>query len=75
MMSIWKIIRNLSAILGGLFLMGAVGTSDYYTMELGQAEPSSVYHNLIIGFVLILPLLVNTIYDMYKEGKTDDVDR
>ena len=74
MMSMWKIIRNLSAILGAVFLMGAVGTSDYYTIELGQTEPSSVYRNLIIGFILVLPLLVNTIYDMYKEGKEDDVD-
>lgn len=74
MMSIWKIIRNLLAILGAIFLLGAIGASDYHVVELGQAEPSSVTTNIIIGVALLLPLLAHILYEMYKEGRDDHVD-
>ena len=74
MISLWKIIRNLLAILGALYLLGAVGASDYHVIELGQAEPSFVGRNLVIGIVLMLPLLASVLYEMYKEGRDDHVD-
>lgn len=74
MMSLWKIIRNLMAILGVVCLFGAMGTSDYYAVELGQAEPSFVGRYLVIGIVLMLPLLASALYEMYIEGRKDHVD-
>lgn len=69
MMSLWKIIRNLSAIAGLIMLMGAVGTSDYYVVELEQAAPSYCNRNIIIGIALMLPMVIHLFYEMYKEGK------
>jgi hypothetical protein len=69
MMSLWKIIRNLSAIAGLIMLMGAVGTSDYYVVELEQAAPSYLNRNIVIGIALMLPMVIHLFYEMYKEGK------
>lgn len=71
MISLWKIIRNLSAIAGLILLMGSVGTSDYYAMELECAAPSYVNTNLVIGIALILPMIIHLIIEMCKEGKSE----
>ena len=71
MISLWKIIRNLSAIAGLILLMGSVGTSDYYAMELECAAPSYVNTNLVIGIVLMLPMVIHLIIDMSREGKQE----
>ena len=69
MMSLWKIIRNLSAIAGLIMLIGAIGTSDYYVIELEQVAPSYCNRNIIIGIVLLIPMVIHLFYEMYKEGK------
>lgn len=69
MKSLWKIARNLSAIAGAIMIFGAISTSDYYVIELGQAQPAFVSRNLIVGALLVLPLVLNIIYNAYKEGK------
>lgn len=74
MISMWKIIRNLSAIAGLVLLMGSVGASDYYVIELGQTAPSYCDRNLIIGIVLLLPTIIHLLVEMYKEGGEDNVD-
>lgn len=71
MMSLWKIIRNLSAIAGLIMLMGAVGTSDYYVVELEQIAPSYCNRNIIIGIALMLPMVIHLFYEMYKEGSKE----
>lgn len=71
MISLWKIIRNLSAIAGLILLMGSVGTSDYYAMELECAAPSYVNTNLVIGIALILPMIIHLIIEMCKEGNKE----
>ena len=73
MISLWKIIRNLSAIAGLILLMGSVGTSDYYAMELECAAPSYVTTNLVIGIVLMLPMVIHLLVEMHKEGKQDNL--
>lgn len=73
MISLWKIIRNLSAIAGLILLFGSVGTSDYYAMELECAAPSYVNTNLVIGIVLILPMIIHLIIEMCKEGNQDNL--
>lgn len=72
MISLWKIIRNLSAIAGLIMLMGAVGTSDYYVVELEQVAPSYCNRNIVIGIVLLLPMVIHQFVEMYREGRQDD---
>lgn len=73
MISLWKIIRNLSAIGGFGLLFCTVSTSDFYILELGQAEPSWIGRNLVIGIIMLLPMLVHVIVETYMEGRQDDV--
>lgn len=68
MNSLWKIVRTLMAIIGIILIFGAVGTSDYYVLELRQAEPPSVWSTIFIGVLMTLPLLVELIYK-YKKGE------
>ena len=71
---LWKIVRTMMAIVGGLLIFGAVGTSDYYVLELGQHEPASVWSTIIVGFVLITPMLIHVICEELKEraNETDE---
>jgi hypothetical protein len=72
MKNAWKIIRNLLAIAGAVTILGAVSTSDYYVMELGQAEPTMVWQSMIIGVLMFLPAAIEIFYNIYKEGKTNE---
>ena len=73
MISLWKIIRNLSAIAGLIMLMGAINTSDYYVIELEQVAPSYCNRNIVIGIVLLLPMIIHLFVEMYREGKQGDI--
>lgn len=64
-----RIIRNLSALVGFLLLLCTVSTSDYYVVELGQPEPSWIMRNLVIGFLLILPLVFHVVAETYAEWR------
>ena len=65
---LWKFVRTIMAFVGGFMIYGGVGTSDYYVMELGQAEPSSVLPTIFIGFLLMIPTLWHCICKNMKEG-------
>lgn len=69
MNSLWKIVRTLMAIMGCILIFGAIGTSDYYLLELGQPEPSSVMPTIIIGVLMALPTVVHLIYQDAKEKR------
>ena len=69
MKNAWKMIRNLLAVAGGVTILGAASTSDYYVMELGQAEPVMVWQSIIIGVLMLLPAVIDIIK---KEGKTNE---
>lgn len=69
MISLWKIIRNLSAMGGFGLLFCATSTSDYYVLELGQAEPSSVWTSVAIGFALLMPTIIHAIFEELKGDK------
>ena len=69
MNSLWKIVRTVMAVIGGILVYGGVGTSDYYTMELGQAEPASVWPTIWIGLALILPMFIHAICVYLKEQR------
>lgn len=55
------------AVIGIFMVIGAVGTSDYYVMELGQSEPESVWKVIWIGAALMLPTFLHIIYENVKE--------
>lgn len=67
MNSLWKIVRNTMAIIGGILLFCAASTSDYYTMELGVSEPDSVWKTIIVALVLMIPMWVELTYKVIKE--------
>ena len=67
MMSLWKVVRNALAVLGFLCIFLAVSTSDYYVIELGQADPSYIWYWFIAGCVLMLPAVGHLVYTDLKE--------
>lgn len=68
---LWKIVRPLMAVAGGVLIFGAVGTFDYYVLELEQAEPASVWTTITIGCALMLPALLHMIWGELKGRMTD----
>jgi hypothetical protein len=58
---LWKIVRPLMFVVGGILIFGAIGTSDYYVLQLGQAEPATVWSTITIGFALMVPTLLHMI--------------
>ena len=58
---LWRVMRNLSGILGAILALGAVGNMDYYTIELGKSEPASTWVVLIVGMVMLLPSFVHAL--------------
>ena len=68
----WKIVRTIMAVVGGLLVFGAVGTVDYYTLEMGQHEPSSAWTTIIVGLLLMLPTLIHLIYQTIKEKNNEN---
>lgn len=67
MKSAWRIIRGLLAVSGGILAFGAVGTSDYYLIEMGQSEPAHVWTYMLIGAAMMCPAIFCMFYTMYKE--------
>lgn len=65
---IMKFIWGAMAIIGAFMMFGAVGTSDYYVIELGQSEPAFVWRTAIIGCIMMVPA---TIYLIKKETDED----
>ena len=75
MNSLWKIVRTVMAIVGGLLVFGGIGTSDYYLLELEQPEPTSVMPTIIIGVLMILPLFIHLFCENRKEKSNDKAVR
>lgn len=69
MKNIWGWITGIMAAGGGLLAFGAVGTSDYYVIELGQEEPEGLWVRMVIGFALMVPFIARAIYKEWKEER------
>lgn len=57
-----RIVRNvcgIMAVVGLVLIIGAVGTDDFYTMELGRAYPfSETLKYMGLGAVLTIPEII-----------------
>lgn len=58
---LWKIVRPTLAVIGSFLIFGSAGTSDYYTLELKQPEPSSVWVMIVIGLLMMAPMIIHAI--------------
>ena len=68
MKHLWEMMRAALCAIGFFLIYGGVGTSDYYSIELGQSEPSSVWLTIGIGIVLTLPALFHLIFSKSRGG-------
>ena len=68
---LWKIVRPTLAVIGAFLIFGSAGTSDYYTLELKQPEPNSVWITLAIGLLMMAPMVIHAIP---SRRENDDVD-
>ena len=59
MKPLWNVMRTTMAVIGCLLVYGGISTSDYYVIELGQAEPSGIRETIAIGLILILPSMIH----------------
>ncbi len=64
---IYRISQSASSALGILLLFGAVSTSDFYTLELKQAEPGSVNLLILWGLILLAPSALHMLREWLKE--------
>lgn len=71
MKSAWRIIRGLLAVAGGILMFGGVGTSDYYLIEMGEAEPAYVWTYIFVGAAMMFPAIFSMFYSMYKESREE----
>lgn len=51
-----KLFKVMAAI-GAALTFGAIGTTDYYLLELKQTFPTLIWVQLIVGIVLMMPVL------------------
>lgn len=70
----WKYLRNTSAFIGAVMMFLGASTSDYYTTELGQAEPEWVWRMICVGFAMMIPAVYKAIITEI-EGRKRNVFR
>ena len=56
---LWKILRTLMAVSGAILIYLAASTSDYYMIELEQAEPNYIGTMVLWGVMLIVPAFIH----------------
>lgn len=56
-----KALRCLLAAVGCALIYVGAGTSDYYTLGLGQPDPAYVWKTMVVGAILMLPALIHCI--------------
>lgn len=62
----WNYIRNILGAVGLFFIIGGVGTSDYYALELGTTEPTGLWLKIVLGLVLVTPSIIHIIKENYE---------
>ena len=69
MMNFWQTFRILLAVSGIVVLSIMASSSDYYVLQLGQHEPSCIRSGMIIGLLMLAPMFVHALYEMYIDNK------
>lgn len=63
-----KIFTTIMAVVGFILIWGGFSTSDYYVIELRQAEPTYVWRTVAIGVLLILPSVIRVIISSWRDS-------
>lgn len=67
----WKIVRTLMAVSGGILIYLAASTSDYHLYELGELEPYYIKYMIVWGFMLMIPAVIHGIRKATREVDED----
>ena len=70
-----KAIITALALIGAVIVFGAVSTSDFFTMELVQTEPTYVWGMFKLGCALMMPKVIQIICSEVKGGKHNVLHR
>lgn len=68
MKSLWNAARTIMAVIGSFLIVGGIGTSDYYVIELEQTHPANVWKTIIIGIILMIPAVVHALRSNHDNG-------
>lgn len=63
-----KVLFKVMAIIGAVLAFGAIGTADFYLLELKQNYPDYIWVQLFIGVAMMMPIL-------FAKGSDYDVHR
>lgn len=55
----WRLLRNMAAVVGAMMVLGAAGTDEFYANELRTMSPENLDFELAIGLLLLIPLLIH----------------
>ena len=67
-----KTLSNIMAVIGGLMVYGAIGTSDFYVLQLHQREPDHVWFMVAVGVLMMAPLTYRLISESRKENRENE---
>lgn len=67
-------LYNILAFFGAILMFAVVSTSDYYTMELIQNEPSYLWNMLTVGLLMMIPSVISNLKEEIK-GRKHNVHR
>lgn len=69
MKHLFRKTRTMMAVAGFMLIYCGISTSDYYVLELGQAEPANVWKMINIGLLLLIPSIIHLIQKEMKVKK------
>lgn len=70
-----RFVANTLAVIGGVIIYGAIGTTDLYSLELRTKAPADAWEAFVLGGLLVLPLVVRMLCEALTRGGNNHVDR
>ena len=68
----WNCVRRIATALSFLLLFGAISTSDYYVIELGQTEPAYVGGMFCVALLLMIPQIIHIITFIFRRYNNEN---
>lgn len=62
------LLKHVCSVAGVICILGAIGTSDFYTIELHQPVPANVGTTLLVGVLLLIPGIISFMKGTYHEN-------